>query len=183
MDELKLTRNIKAVSGSSVGALNALLFSLQKYQLAFETWISITQEDMLYNNNTSKKAIIKNEINNVFNSNNFSESSYKIAPIISIGLLAPAFFPFFTLLTPILKLFCRNCDYDIATIKKLIELIQYSTGKEGFFSQEKLEEIIDNILFVTDNKQKITSFATICKAGDLSSFLKKKDVEYSYNFV
>ncbi len=178
LNEMQFTPKIKAVSGASVGALNALLFCQQNYELALDTWLSIKQSDMLYNENATKKSLIENELACAFEDYELGANSEKLKPLLSLSLLAPAFFPVFTVLSPLIKLFCRDCRFDYATMKNLIELVQYSILKEGFFSQDKLAEIIDNVLFLSDNSKRVTAFAAICRAGDLINFLKKKNVEY-----
>lgn len=178
LNELKFTSKIRAVSGASVGSLNALLFCQQNYQLALDTWLSITQEDMLYNENATKRSLIENEISCTLKECDMGTNFFKIKSIISLSVLAPTFIPLFKILSPLIKLFCKDCNFDITTIKKFVELIQYSIGREGFFSQEKLGEIIDNVLFVSNNSKKITAFAAVCKAGEFVDFLKKAEVEY-----
>jgi len=177
LNELRFTPKIKAVSGSSVGSLNALLFCQKNFELALHTWENIEQWDMLYSEDSSKKYLIDAELSCFFNDCNLGKSSSKIKPLISLSVLAPAFIPLFSLLSPLIKFFCKDCDFDVQALKKLVELVQYSIGKEGFFSQQKLGEIIDNILFLSNNSKKITAFATVCK-DDIYGFLKKIDVEY-----
>jgi NTE family protein len=47
LEEFGLTEKIEAVSGTSVGALNALLFAQGNYALAEQVWLNIRQEDIL----------------------------------------------------------------------------------------------------------------------------------------
>lgn len=47
MKELKIDIYIQGVSGTSIGALNAVLFALEDYKLAENTWMELTKEKIL----------------------------------------------------------------------------------------------------------------------------------------
>ena len=43
---------------------------------------------------------------------------------------------------------------------------------------DRLAKIIDDILFISDNRLRIKAFATICKEGDLDDLILKNNAEY-----
>ena len=47
LEEIGLAEKVKAVAGTSVGALNALLFAQKNFSLAEHLWLHIRQEDIL----------------------------------------------------------------------------------------------------------------------------------------
>jgi NTE family protein len=47
MKELKIDMYVQGVSGTSIGALNAVLFALKDYELAENTWMELKKEKML----------------------------------------------------------------------------------------------------------------------------------------
>ncbi len=177
LNKLKITPKIKAVSGASVGSLNALLFCQENFELALDTWLNVKGDDMLYTDD-KKKTVLEKEINCAFGNCEVSERATKIKPIVLLSLVAPPFIPILTLFSPIIRLFCRDCALNFENLSQIVKLLRYSIINGGFFSQEKLSNIIDNILFISNNKKGITAFATLCKAGDIDDFLFKKNVEY-----
>ncbi|WP_051986421.1 patatin-like phospholipase family protein [Clostridium amazonitimonense] len=59
LKELGIDKHAKGVSGTSIGALNAALFLQDKYEVAENIWINISQEKMLP---VDKKLILRNFI-------------------------------------------------------------------------------------------------------------------------
>ena len=47
LEEFGLTDKVEVVAGTSVGALNALLFAQRNYELAEHVWLHIRQEDII----------------------------------------------------------------------------------------------------------------------------------------
>lgn len=59
LHEKGLDKNITAVSGTSVGALNAALFVGSSYEKAEELWLNITQKDVLCPRQFTRKEIMR----------------------------------------------------------------------------------------------------------------------------
>ncbi len=178
LDEMKITPRIKAVSGSSVGALNALLFSQVNYQSARETWLSVKQEDMLFKKDTTQKQIVQQELSSYFEQKRLPDESSMIAPLVFLSMILPKYKPLYYLLSPLLKIICNNCCFGYETVISIAELIRYSIINGGAFLQDRLAKIIDDILFISDNRLRIKAFATICKEGDLDDLILKNNAEY-----
>ena len=72
--EQGLMENVKAISGSSVGALNAVLFALGNYNYAEKIWKSIHQKDILLPNNVNEISL---RSSNPFSINLFRQDKLK----------------------------------------------------------------------------------------------------------
>ena len=64
LHEIGLDKNITAVSGTSVGALNAALFVGNSYEKAEKLWVNITQKDVLCTRQFTRKEIVRWLISN-----------------------------------------------------------------------------------------------------------------------
>ena len=64
LHEKGLDKHITAVSGTSVGALNAALFVGSSYEKAEELWLNITQKDVLCTRQFTRKEIVRWLISN-----------------------------------------------------------------------------------------------------------------------
>lgn len=66
-NEFKFTQHIKAISGTSVGALNSTLLTLNNYQNAEDVWLNISQSQIL---KTGKRELFRNVYQNIKNRSN-----------------------------------------------------------------------------------------------------------------
>ncbi len=178
LEELKIADKISIVSGSSVGALNALLFSQGTYEQAVETWLSVDQEEMLYSSDETKRNVIKKEFAWLAQQDDLLEKSPFMKFCVTIGLLAPSVISVLKVFSPLIKIFCKNCTLDYESLKKIAGLLEYGIKKGSAFTQEGLAKIIDDFLMISDNFNRIPAYVTICRAGDIEAFLTKTNAEY-----
>lgn len=59
LEEIGLSRYVEAVSGTSVGALNAALFSGSSYEIAEDIWLNISQDKILTPKKYTKEEVCK----------------------------------------------------------------------------------------------------------------------------
>lgn len=182
LDELGITPRIKAVAGTSVGALNALMLCQSDYKTAEETWLNVDQDDMLFTDDLTKREIVNKEFENMYEQTELSEKPDLMRFIVTLSILLPSSIPVIEICSPFLKLFCRKCNFDLDWTKSISELIRYSIVKGGAFTQEGLAKIIDDLLMITQNFSKIPCFVTLSKAGDIDTFLEKSNEEY-FNLI
>lgn len=179
LKELKITQKIVAVSGSSVGTLNALLFSQGTYEQAMDVWLSVDQDDMLYQPDDTKRKIIEQEFEWLSKQSDLLDKSRLMRCYLTISVLCPSLIPVMNLFAPLKRVFCKDYELNEISLKNLASLFQYGL-KEGAFSQDGLLKLIDNFLMISDNFFKIPTYATVCKAGDITTFLSKTNAEYIY---
>lgn len=178
LDELGVTPKIKAVAGSSVGALNALLFSRKDRFLATKIWEDITQDDMLYTKDLTKKELVDKALSTVDSQSNLGEHSNYIQKLIKCNILTPKFIPLLNIFKPILKSFCAYTDFDFTDLLELCELVIYSLKNGAMFSQYGLAKLIDEFFMLSSDQETIPSYATLSKAGSLRCFLSRSCGEY-----
>ena len=178
LKELNVADKIEYVSGSSVGALNALLFSQGTYEQAVETWLSIDQDEMLYSPDTTKRYAITKEFAWLAEQSDLLEKSPFMKACVTIGLLAPSVIPVLKFFSPLIKIFCKDCTLDYESLKKIARLLEYGIKKGSAFTQEGLAKTIDDFLMLSDNFNRIPAYATVCRAGDIETFLTKTNAEY-----
>lgn len=133
--------NIQAVSGTSVGALNAALFACQSLTTAEKIWIDQVNHDSILSAQSTKKEIKK------IVSSEISVSKTLTTAIISS--LVPAISPLPNIITPFSTI-----------VTEILSNFVFDAFKNGKFSRQGLEDIITtNNIFERFQKTSISCYA------------------------
>lgn len=111
--EVGLDNYVKAVSGTSVGALNAALFTGASYEQAENMWLGINQSKILSPKKISSEDIAKWLVNNGLN----------IASAVTMGV-------------------SKAASAGILTVSKIAQMVLTKTKGDYLFSREGLSEMI-----------------------------------------
>lgn len=114
LHEMGLDNYVKAVSGTSVGALNAALFVGSNYEQAEEMWLSIDQSKILTPKKISSEDITKWLVKNGLN----------ISTVLTFGA-------------------SKAASAGIWTIGKIAEMLLVQTQGDHLFSREGLSDMIE----------------------------------------
>lgn len=135
LHEMGLDNYVKAVSGTSVGALNAALFTGSSYEQAEEMWLNIDPSKIL-----SPKKISSEDIANWLIKNGLN-----IASVVTMGV-------------------SKAASAGVWTISKLAEMILTKAKGDHLFSREGLSEMIEESINVDIlNSNDIPCFVTCVK--------------------
>lgn len=178
LDELELTPLISAVSGSSVGALNALMFSRQNRHIATQIWNDVRQKDMLYTDDISKAELVEKTISSLDSQCNLGIHAPFIEKIIKLDILTPKFMPVLTILKPLIKAYSRYSDFDYDNIVRISDLITYSLTNGALFSQKGLDKIITDFFLLSYHTTSLSCYATLASNSSLRCFLSGGCEEY-----
>lgn len=178
LDELDLTKHITAVSGASVGALNALMFSHQNRHVATQIWNEVKPEDMLYTDDISKSELVEKALSSLDTQCDLGLHASFLEKLIKLEILTPRFLPVLSILSPLINAYCRYTDFDYDSIVAMRNLIIYSITEGGLFSQKGLENLITDFFLLSDEKKTIPAYATLAKGGSLRCFLSGGCEEY-----
>ncbi|WP_294755101.1 patatin-like phospholipase family protein [uncultured Ruminococcus sp.] len=135
LHEIGMDNYVKAVSGTSVGALNAALFTGSSYEQAEEMWMNINQSKIL-----SPKKIKPEDIANWLIKNGLN-----IASVVTMGV-------------------SKVASAGVWTISKLAEMILTKAKGDHLFSREGLSEMIEESINIDMlNNNDIPCFVTCVK--------------------
>jgi NTE family protein len=155
--EIGLDEHIEVISGTSVGALNAILFSLENYENCEKIWKGKIKEKILLKNENLQSIIdqITMLLSSEISKNKPSELLNNLKSEISIN--KP--FEFFNNLYSRDILLIRMLLLSEISINKCIELFN-NLKKDGLYSRDGLLDIINSIDISQLRKCKKTIYAT-----------------------